>query len=327
MQGKVQLAEGAEIASMTWQAAAGESGKVVADSQGAFKVPVDLSDSTGDVSVVLSVVDTNGTTSRTTVSLHDGRLKPAISLASPARGSAYGSVIRVSGTVTDPYAGQAVMGGIESASYLLAPVSASMGTAPARGTVTLDPTGAFRFSLPSAGLSGDQNLTLTVIGRSGNRTAVTTRLTKGDGDLSGFRLAPADRTASVTWDQIPFVQRYDLTVTTDGSPAVPVKTLTGVSAPATVSGLEDGTRYVLQVKATFDDGSEGLSAAVKFIPLSPQSLAPLVTGEYQQIRLSWKSIPGASGYDVWRAVNSAGAAKDYARVAASLSTTTWNDAA
>ena len=310
---------------MTWQAVGGRSGKVVADSEGAFKVPVDLAESGGDVSVVLSVEDTNGASGHATVSLHDGRLNPSISLASPSKGSAYGSMIRVSGSVTDPYAGQAAMGGIDSATYLLAPVSLARGAAPARGTVTLGPTGAFRFSLPSAGLSGDQELTLNVVGKSGNRATVTVRLTKGDGDLSGFRLAPADRTVSVSWDQIPFVQRYDLTVARDGSADAPVKTLTGVTSPATVSGLENGTRYVLQVTAVFDDASEGRSAAVRFIPLSPQTLAPLVTGEYQQIRLSWKSIPGASAYDVWRAAG--GDSSGYEKVAAGLPATAWKDAA
>jgi hypothetical protein len=92
-----------------------------------------------------------------------------------------------------------------------------------------------------------------------------------------------------------------------------------------VSGLENGTRYALQVNAAFDDGSRGQSSIVRFIPLSPQTLAPLVVGEYQEIRLSWKGVPGAAAYDVWRS-RGAGANEKYEKVASALSVTAWRDA-
>jgi hypothetical protein len=325
VEGRAGAGEGVELKSLVWEAVGtGKSGKAATDLAGAFKVPLDLSEVTGDVALVLSAEDTKGTTSRATLTLHDGRLKPAITLASPIRGSSYGSVVRVSGTVIDPYAGRTGMEGIDSASYLLAPVSLSRNSAPAKGAITLGPGGAFRFTLPTVGLSGDQNLTLTVVSRNGNRAEVTVRLSQGDGDLPGFRLVPADRKVLASWDPIPFVRRYDLFVAPDGAPAAQVRTITGVTSPANADGLENGMRYTLQVKAFFDDGSTGLSSVVRFIPLSAQTLAPMVTGEYQEIRLSWQAIPGASAYDVWR---SSDASAGYQKVAAGLDSNAYQDTA
>ena len=329
VEGRVRAAQGAKLKSLGWEAAGmGKSGKVAADSAGAFKLPLDLSDVTGDLSLVLTGEDTNGGTSRATLTLYDGRLRPAITLSSPTKGGSYGSLIRVSGAVVDPYAGRAGMEGIDSASYLLAPVSLGRSSAPARGTITLGPGGAFRFNLPASGLSGDQDLTLTVVSRNGNRAQVSVRLSQGDGDLPGFHLVPEDRTVVASWEAIPFVQRYDLFVAADGAPSDQPRTMTGVTPPVKVSGLENGRRYTLQVKAFFDDDTTGLSSVVRFIPLSPQTLAPMVTGEYQEIRLSWNGIPGAAAYDVWRSHdNGAGSGGDYDKVAAGLASTSFRDAA
>jgi hypothetical protein len=308
---------------MTYEMAgrADKSGRVATVADGRFKVPVYFSDLTGDVSIALVAEDVDGRVSRASVLLHDGRQKPKISLVSPL--GTFGSFIRVAGTVADPYKGSSAIEGIESVSWLLSPVTFSRTSAPIRGAVALGPDGTFRFSLPTGGLSSAQDLTVSATGRSGNRSELTIRLSRGDGDLPGFRLVPADGAVTVSWEPVPFAVRYDMSWSADGLAARKAGTMNGISSPVRLTGLDNGSRYTLQVKATFDDGSAGASPASMFIPLSPQTLVPLVASDYMQIRLSWKGIPGSDTFDVWR---SARGAEESRKIAAAVSATSFVDA-
>ncbi len=108
IEGRIGIGAGAALKSFTYRVPGHtRSGRVAVDARGAFKLPLDLSDITGDLSVVLAAEDAAGGTSEASLSLHDGRLKPTITLLEPANGGSYGSAIRVAGTVTDPYAGRA----------------------------------------------------------------------------------------------------------------------------------------------------------------------------------------------------------------------------
>jgi hypothetical protein len=314
----------ARLKSMTWEIPGhtDRQGRVVTGEDGAFKFPLYFSDLSGDVSVALVAEDLKGQVSRASLTLHDGRLKPVISLVSPAGGGSYGSLIRVAGTVTDPYAGLTGMEGVDSVGWLLAPVTFARSSAPIRGTIPLPPGGTFRFSLPTKSLTGTQDLTLSATGRSGNRTDLTIRLIQGNGDLPSFGVVPADRSLTVSWDQAAFAVRYDLSWSVDGAPADQASWKRDVKPPVILTGLENGTRYALQVRATFDDGSTGSSSEERFIPLSPQTLAPLVTNDYMQIRLSWKGISGSDSFDVWRTVKGADA---YKKIAAALAATSYVD--
>jgi hypothetical protein len=302
----------------------GLTGRVVTNTDGTFKLPLFLSKVTGDITVSLVSEDMNGHQARSVLTLHDGRLKPLIVLASPLKGSSYGTLIRVAGTVSDPYAGQPGMEGIDSLSWLLSPVDFSKTSTPARGTTPLGPGGAFRFSLPAATMSGAQDFTLTAVARNGSRSETTIRLTQGEGDLSSFSVLPADRTVMISWDPVPFAVRYDLSWTSGSDAPEKGQTMKGVSSPVKLTGLENGTLYALRVQVIFDDGGTGASAVTRVIPLLPQMLAPLVTGDYQQIHLSWDRISGATSYDVWRSAAGAG---DYVKIAAALSSAVYVDTA
>ncbi len=296
-------ASAAGLKSFTYEVAAHAelSGKVVAAADGTFKLPLYFSGVSGDVAVHFVAEDLNGHVARAAVSLHDGRLKPQIVLRAPGKGSSYGSVIRVAGTVTDPYAGKQGLEGIDSVSWLIAPVDFSKTSTPVRGTITLGAGGTFRFSLPTKSLAGAQDLTLTATGRTGNRAELTVRLAQGDGDLPGFAAVPGDRALTASWDPIPFAVRYDVVWAPAAADAQAAgRTIQGVSPPYTLTGLQNGSLYTLQVRVAFDDGARGSSPQVRFIPLSPRTLAPRLTGDYQQIRLAWEGITGANKFDVWR---------------------------
>ena len=45
---------------------------------------------------------------------------------------------------------------------------------------------------------------------------------------------------------------------------------------------------------------------MKAIPLSPQTLAPRVTGEVRQIRVEWNPIPATKEFEVWRSTEQNG---------------------
>ena len=220
--------------------------------------------------------------------------------------------------------GQTGMEGIESAAWLLSPVSLGRTSSPARGTITLGPDGAFKFSLPAAGLSGAQDLTLTVTSRNGNRADLTLRLAQGDSDLPSFRLEPGDRSATATWEAIPFARRYDLVLGSRRHTASTGNDDRAGDAPAKVTGLKNGSRYSLQVKATFDDGTTGVSPVTQFIPLSSQTLAPKAIGEY---RADPGGLDGYSGLGRLRRVARFKSSASATKVASALASTTYVDTA
>ena len=66
----------------------------------------------------------------------------------------------------------------------------------------------------------------------------------------------------------------------------------------------------------------------RVIPLSAQTLAPTVKGDYRQIRVTWNKIPGADAYEVWRSGNGSGAYEKIAPAVAerAISTPRWSSA-
>ncbi len=65
--------------------------------------------------------------------------------------------------------------------------------------------------------------------------------------------------------------------------------------------------HIFQLKAVPEARwPESLSDYFKAIPLSPQTLAPRVTGEFQQVRIEWNSIPASKEFEVWRSTEQNG---------------------
>ena len=216
------------------------------------------------------------------------------------------------------------MEGIASLSWILNPVEFSRTAVPLRGTADVGQGGAFRFSVPTAGIAGQQDLALTAVGKSGNKADFTVRLSRGESDLPSFSAVPADGKVTVTWDPDPFATRYDLAWVTGAAAPETGHVRQGVVSPAALDGLDNGSLYSVSVKIVYDDGSTGASSTARVIPLSAQTLAPTVRGDYQKIRVSWDSIPGAGSFDLWRSTS---AGTGYARVAAGLVASAYVDSA
>jgi hypothetical protein len=313
-----------ELKALTWEVVgmAGMAGRVVTDAKGGFRLPLAFTGLSGDAVVHLSAEDLNGHLSTAELTLRDGNRKPSIVMSSPINGGSYGSLIRVAGTVTDPYAADPAMAGIVSLSWLVAPVDFSRSSTPAKGTATLGQGGTFRFSLPTQALSGTQLLTITVEGKSGNRVEASMRLPQSDNDLPSFTAVSSDRQISLSWTGVPFAARYDLSYAAGGAAPEKGSTMTGVSSPVTLRGLDNGTLVSLRLQVRYDDGGVGSSALLRAVPLSPSTLSPAVKSDYQQIHLSWDRVPGAEAYDVWRSL---AAEKGFAKIATALSATTYVD--
>ena len=322
--GDENLAASEELASLSWKIPAHSDlgGHAVVNADGSFKVALPFSDLAGDVSIAITAEDKNGHLSQKSLTLHDGMKKPGLAVGAPADGSPFGSAIRVAGRVTDPYAGTPAMAGIDSLSWLVAPTDYSRHSSPLKGSARMSADGAFRFSIPTAVLAGPQQLTVIARARNGNEAETTVRLVPGEGDVPGFTVDPADKQANMTWEKVSFAVRYDLTYGPSGGPAAAMRTIGKVSPPFTVTGLENGSLYEFRLTVGFDDGSQGSSAVARAIPLSPETLAPVVKGDYQQIRLSWKTIPGASSYDVWRSLASG---SGYTKIAESVPASRYLD--
>ncbi len=299
-------------------------GRLTADATGKFKVALPSSQLSGDVTVRVTAEDLRGHSSTASVLLHDGRLKPAVVVTAPTQGSAFGSTLRVAGKVSDPYEGQAGMAGIDTLNWLVSPVDFAHTSTPAHGTAQIDAGGAFRFSLPTATLSGPQDITLTAIAKNGNRGELSLRVIPGDGDVPGFTVAPADRKITVSWSPAAFATGYDLSWAAGAEDPEKGRTTTNASSPVVLTGLDNGSLYSLRMQVRFDDGATGASTLVRAIPLSPQTLAPVVKGDYMQIKLSWDSIGGADSYDVWRSSSSATA---FAKIASGIKVAGYTDTA
>ena len=297
-------------------------GRLAADASGKFKVSLPSSQVSGDITVRVTAEDLRGHASTASILLHDGRLKPVIVVTAPAQGSAFGSLLRVAGKVNDPYAGQAGMAGIDTVNWLVSPVDFAHTSTPARGTSPVGTDGVFRFSLPTATLSGPQDITLTAIATNGNRGELTVRVIPGDGDVPAFSVVPADRRITISWSPAAFATRYDLSWTTGAEDPEKGRTTTNASSPVVLTGLDNGSLYSIRMQVRFDDGATGSSTLVRAIPLSAQTLAPVVKGDYMQIKLSWDTIGGADSYDVWRA---AAGTTTFAKIASSIRVAGYTD--
>ncbi len=325
--GSVGAAESAaDVKSLSYEVAGvtGIGGRVATQADGKFKFVFSSTQLTGDITVRLTAVDVRGRTTQSTVVLHDGKLKPSVTIDAPSQGSPYGAIIRVAGSVKDPFEGKPGMGGIDSLTWLVSPVDFSRASTPARGKADLKPDGTFRLAIPASKLAGPQDLTLTALGKSGNRGEATLRIIQGDGDIPGLTVTPSDGKITVRWSPAPFAERYSIAWTRGSNGGGEGSAVNGASSPVTLTDLRNGELYTISATVTFDDGTTGTSPDVRAIPLTPETLAPQVKGDYQQIEVSWAGIPGADAYEVWRSTNGTGS---FARIAPAVKATEYLDTA
>jgi hypothetical protein len=297
------------------------------DEEGRFRVDLSAQGFSGKQTLILTAEDKNGDAGQAILTLLDGNLNPSVSIHSPLTNQLYGSRIRVSGKVIDPYAGSAAMEGIESVAYnVTSPEVFALAKSVPGGTVELGEDKSFDFVVNTRELSGPQDVTILVRGRSGNQTEASVRILEGAADLPVFSVEAGDRRAVLRWDPLPSAASYTLSYRTE-NPAErrgrEVR-IDGVSSPYVLLGLENGNRYVFQVRAVVPGEADSASEPKWAIPLSGETLRPVVRGEFEQIRISWPSIPGSRRYVLWRSTKREGG---YTPIAEALPETNYVDKA
>jgi hypothetical protein len=224
-------------------------------------------------------------------------IAPVIVISSPAEGSLCANVVEIAGTVTDAATESGNDGKAASMSY---EVSGST----VAGEIQFSPNGSFAFQISTVTLGTNFTLSITAVDWNGNTAKVLLPLSKQSGSgIPSLAVSPGNQQATLTWDPVPHTASYTLYYTTNGalpSEQVGVKVLNATS-PCVLSGLPDGNMHVFQLKTVPETGwPESISDYIKAIPLSPQTLAPKVTGGIRQIRVEWDPVPATEEYEVWR---------------------------
>jgi hypothetical protein len=292
---------------------------------GAFAFQISSADLHGTHVLRISADGTGGSTEEQTFILLDGNVNPTVSITSPRREQHYGSRVRVSGVIVDPYADDPTFGGIESVTYDVtsAEVFALAESVP-KGEIDLTQDNTFDFVVNTRGLTGPQDINILVCARNGNRTRTSVRVLEGEADIPVFSVLASDQSALVRWDPVPSATGYTLSYRSANPGQRPGReyNVERVRSPYVLTGLENGNRYVFRLRAGLPGEADVQSAERWAIPLSPETLKPVAAGEFGQIRISWPSIAGSEGYVLWR---SAGGGDEYTRIGAIMSDTHYLD--
>jgi len=295
------------------------------DGDGRFHFVLPATGLTGKQTMILTAEDRNGDLSQLFLTLLDGNLNPSVLITSPRVEQLYGSRVRVSGMIIDPYADSAAMGGIESVAYdVTSPEVFSLVRSVPQGRVELQKDNTFDFVITTGELSGPQDVNILVRARSGNQTKASVRILEGEADIPVFSVEPVDGRALLRWDPLPSATRYSLSYRTvnPGRSQGRETRIDGVSSPYLLTGLVNGNRYVFQLSAALPGEPDSESAEKWAIPLSPDTLRPATAGEFEQIQISWPSIPGSEQYELWRSTRRDG---EYTKIAGPFSDTRYLD--
>jgi hypothetical protein len=143
-------------------------------------------------------------------------------------------------------------------------------------------------------------------------------------DSSGLIVTPGNRSVILDWTPDPTASGYVLYYTKNGG--LPSETngiaLRSAEPPLTISGLANGDSHVFLLKASYESGASTAQGPISVVPLAPATLAPQVTGELGQIRVSWNPIRGTDTFEVWRAVSADGL---FENVSGPVRATSWTD--
>jgi len=127
-------------------------------------------------------------------------------------------------------------------------------------------------------------------------------------DETGIVASSSNKSVTLTWVEDPTVVEYVLHYTRNGSSPSESngETLAAVHPPLTLTGLKNGDLHVLDLKASYRDGSVKDIGTVRSIPLAATTLAPQATGEIGQIRVRWPAINATSEFLVQRRTGTTG---------------------
>ncbi len=233
---------------------------------------------------------------------------PVVRITSPAEGSTYSQTVTVQGAATDA-------GKVRTVSYEVSGTLGLLlnGQIPASG---IGGGGAFSFEFSTISFNGPVVVKVTAEDWNDNAADATVTLQYPGSSISSFAAAPGNKHVQLSWEAVPGASGYTIYYTSNGT--LPTETFgQSVSLAGTsydLTGLRNGAPHTFLLKAALTAGGAYYSSYVTSIPLSPLTLAPLVTGGYRQISLEWQQIPATSQFEVLRSSSPSGPFDDYTGV-------------
>jgi hypothetical protein len=230
-------------------------------------------------------------------------IAPSIVVSSPAEGSVCANVVEVVGRVTDAATAAGNDGTVRSLSYAVTGSSVA-------GQIQFASDGTFSFQFSTVTLGTNFTLTIAAGDWNNNTAQVLLPLQKQSGNgIPSLAVSPGNHQVTLAWDSVPHTASYTLSYTTNGT--LPSEQsgqkITSATSPCVLSNLMNGNLHIFQLRAVPESGwPESISDYKKAIPLSEQSLSPIVTGEFRQIRVKWSAIPGTGEFEVWRSTQKNG---------------------
>jgi len=269
------------------------------DEEGEFSYSFSAHGITETILITLTAKDWNGNESSKTITLFNDGTGPHIEITEPEDFSAYSTVVRVSGTVTDA-AGAASTGEVSACTYSVPGTSVA-------GDLTLSSGGAFSFEFATRNPDGTQvidgpaTIRILAMDWNGNETASSVTVVKAEtGDFSSFTVTPGNKQATIEWEPVLHAASYTIFESNYGI------SREEVSSGYVWEGLENGEMYAFQVKAEIPDelGEDAYSTTIEKMPLSARTFAPWIkeTG-YRSITLEWRDNPYVSTYTVERSLS------------------------
>jgi len=296
--------EDSRVRTMTWKIPGmGDwSNPVFMEEDGSFQVDLMTSSLEGPQVLILESEDFAGRISRQSVELQDGNQPPAIQLENGDDTRSYGALLSIKGSLKDPYAGIPGLEGYTSLQYRIVPQDRSSENTPLTGSLSIDSSGQFFSAVNMRDRIGKQVLQLVVVGNNGSRSTKQISLVPGVGDIPSFALEPQDGRLSFRWEEIPGALEQNLYISDDpdSSPEDhPTAQFSSIQSPLVVDGTVNGHRYKAKLEILTEAG-HFWSEVIEGIPLAPGTLDLTAQGGFEQVKLSWKKIPGADRFRIWR---------------------------
>jgi len=234
----------------------------------------------------------------------DDAINPVITITKPKDGGYYAASVIVDGTATDLANTTGDNGEIASIGYEV------IGTN-VQGNITL--TGDnFTFTFSTKDFTGAKTLKITAHDWNANKGIC--EITLNEGAFPTFQALPGNQRIDLTWEPVDFATSYTLFYAEGSSLPLETNTTPMIELESTVYALENltnGQLYSFQLRANTDNAGTSWSNIIHAIPLSPFTLAPVITGGYKKITLDWNPIKGIDSFIVSRSTTRQGAFVDF----------------
>ena len=247
---------------------AAPAGEILVDSDGSFRLELATGALAGDRTLSIAGKDGEGEPRGVSIGLRDARRSPEVGITTPVSGGQFGAQLRLAGTVSDPYGDDPDMGGFASVTWELSPLGAPSGESARSGPVAVASDGTFSLAIPTAGVTGQQVVSVVATGRSGNTGRAAVRVTRGESDVPTFSATAGDGTVALAWDAENGDAAYDLRYTVDREMSDAAVAIVGVRPPYVLRGLANGSRYVFRLRVRRSGEPDAWSADQAVVPLA-----------------------------------------------------------